>query len=103
MKIGEKAILKCRADYAYGDSPPVSPPAPLAEFLWWLRRGGKTKVLSHWLIRNTALGFVHGGDCAEVVATCRLCGGVPYLSLWRRYCPCRKRTPSLLPGEAKVF
>ncbi len=23
MKIGEKAILKCRADYAYGDSPPV--------------------------------------------------------------------------------
>lgn len=24
MKIGEKAILKCRADYAYGDSPPVS-------------------------------------------------------------------------------
>lgn len=24
MKIGEKAILKCRADYAYGDSPPGS-------------------------------------------------------------------------------
>lgn len=23
MKIGEKAILKCRADYAYGDHPPV--------------------------------------------------------------------------------
>lgn len=26
MKVGEKAILKCRADYAYGDSPPVSLP-----------------------------------------------------------------------------
>ncbi|CAM9678083.1 unnamed protein product, partial [Hapterophycus canaliculatus] len=23
MKVGEKAILKCRADYAYGDNPPV--------------------------------------------------------------------------------
>ena len=89
MKIGEKAILKCRADYAYGDSPPVSLP------LWRtpvtacsIEEEENTSLLSYWPIRNVALGCVNRCDLELVLLFS--------LSFWRRYCPSKERTPSSL-------